>query len=175
MPTGAAITLGFKNDAGATATAASATLRSTFVTRIIPTLTSSVTLTTVSVKLGPEDTGPTGATVGSTNGALGLQQEQPQVALLVRKVTALGGHRGRGRMYVPGLSEGSALGTGMIVAGNLTTWQTAFTNWFNDLVTANLKPYLLHETGISATPDPTILTGFTVDPKTSTQRGRIRR
>jgi hypothetical protein len=101
-------------------------------------------------------------------------------AYLIRKRTDLAGRRGRGRMYVPGVSEADSGATGMVLASAVTAWQTAFNNWFNDLtVTVGNRfypPAVLHRSeGIGVEPLPTLVTSFVVDSRVATQRRRLRR
>jgi hypothetical protein len=95
-------------------------------------------------------------------------------ALLVKKNTALGGRRNRGRFYAPPtfLNEGAVDASGNIAAGPLATLQTLWTNLFNELATADLEPQLFHQ-GAGA-PVPTPIVAFTVDPMIATQRRRMR-
>lgn len=95
-------------------------------------------------------------------------------ALLVRKNTALGGRRNRGRFFAPPtlLNEGAVDASGNISSSPLASLQTLWTNLFNGLATADLEPQLFHQ-GAGA-PAPTPVTSFTVDSLIATQRRRMR-
>lgn len=95
-------------------------------------------------------------------------------ALLVKKQTALGGRRNRGRFFAPPsfLNEGAVDASGNISSGPLASIQTMWTNFFNALATADLEPQLFHQ-GAGA-PAPTPITGFQVDSLIATQRRRMR-
>jgi len=100
-------------------------------------------------------------------------------ALLVRKRTSAGGRRGRGRMYIPGVSEIQVTAQGGILAAAVTGWQTAFTNWFNALVAPASGPphipVILHRSeGIGVEPAPTTISALVVDSRIATQRRRLR-
>lgn len=95
-------------------------------------------------------------------------------ALLVRKNTALGGRRNRGRFFAPPtlLNEGAVDASGNISSGPLASLQTLWTNLFNGLASADLEPQLFHQGAFA--PSPTPVTSFTVDSLIATQRRRMR-
>lgn len=98
---------------------------------------------------------------------------------LIRKRTDLGGRRGRGRMYLPGIAESNVDHAGNINAGNVTFAQAAFDGWYDFLtggVGARLyPPVVLHRSeGAGVEPAPTPVTMFTVESKIATQRRRLR-
>lgn len=92
-------------------------------------------------------------------------------AYLVRKRTALGGRRGRGRMYVPPFwfSEATVDSRGYLTSAAVTAAQTRMNNWFS-----GSGWVILHAPGISATPDPTEIVSFVVQNQIATQRRRMR-
>lgn len=97
-------------------------------------------------------------------------------ALLVRKVTALGGRRNRGRMYVPAgyMGEAAVDELGVIDSATLTAFQTRTTNFLNAIT---LRPtfdlmVILHET---APATPTAVTDLQVQQVIATQRDRLRK
>lgn len=107
-------------------------------------------------------------------------------ALLVDKLTALGGRRNRGRMYVPSvLAEGDVSDTGNITNSALTLLQTSFNNFFefmqngSDLTQfqpalAETPMQVLHRPGISVVGTPTPVSSLRVQPVITTQRKRLR-
>lgn len=96
----------------------------------------------------------------------------PQCAFLVRKLTALGGRKGRGRSYLPGVSEASLDDNGLYV-GQVASDPTVLTDFWPDLLTyLNLGPaVLLHDDPLD---DPNEITAFVLDQKVATQRNRLR-
>lgn len=97
----------------------------------------------------------------------------PNVATLVKKNTGLRGRKNRGRMYVPGLAgEGDVDNNGFISGASLGTFQTAFTNFFNDLdgATPVSDIMLLHEDNSLATR----VSSLEVENLVATQRRRLR-
>jgi hypothetical protein len=111
-------------------------------------------------------------TVGSNND----EPLPPNCALLVRKTTAFGGRRNRGRAYIPGLSlKPSTSPAGMIDGAAVTALQSDANDWW--AAAANVGPpevsglVLLH----SESPfTPTPITGLDVQDKIATQRRRLR-
>jgi hypothetical protein len=101
-------------------------------------------------------------------------------AVLVRKVTALGGRRNTGRMFIPGASEGSFTETGVFASGLLTGWQTAMDAFKAavDAATGVDAMYLLHSSSVvpvpAGFPEPTPVTALKVLPLLATQRRRLR-
>lgn len=116
----------------------------------------------------PLTSGNTPETGGSPLGAV------PQnTAVLVKKVSNLGGRRNRGRFYVPGLPETDIDNAGNMVGASLAAWGTAMNNLQLGLESDSFLDRLVifH----SAAPlTPTIVASLAVDPKVATQRRRLR-
>jgi hypothetical protein len=95
-------------------------------------------------------------------------------ALIVKKNTALGGRRYRGRMFVPPviLNEGAVDAAGNILSSPLALIQANFDQWHAALIAADWGPCLMHQ-GAGA-PAPTLITSFTCDSLIGTQRRRMR-
>lgn len=130
-------------------------------------------LTGVRVKAGPNATGPQiemGYSLGGTASGSGVV---PNAALLVRKLTNMGGRQGRGRMYVPGFTEQDVSSSGTIGGAYLANVQGHADTTFDDLVAALLIPVLFHDAAAPVT-TPTTLVQYTVDATMATQRRRLR-
>ncbi len=95
----------------------------------------------------------------------------PQVAYLIKKLTALGGRRNRGRMYLPGANESKVDGQGNVSSSFVTSLQTAADWFFTDLGTADIGLVILHADSST----PTDVTGLTAQAKVATQRRRLKR
>jgi hypothetical protein len=95
-------------------------------------------------------------------------------ALLIRKLAAVGGHRNRGRFYVPGIGDAEVLSNGAIDPTARALWQTAANNFFLGFDSALDVgvPVILHAT---APFTPTDCDQFFVDAVSATQRRRLRR
>jgi hypothetical protein len=151
---------------------------------------SDVSLTSVLCKKGPDETGASAVATASVPGAGGANSAPPGVCWLIHKHTPLGGRRGRGRMYVPGIPEGNVEDDGMILASEVTAINTDLVAWLAANVAAGTPTMLEHfpETEWvlvngqprrqpvgGAVPSPTVVSGMTCDPKSATQRRRLRR
>jgi hypothetical protein len=100
-------------------------------------------------------------------------------AYLLRKRTSAAGRRGRGRMYIPGVSEPEVDALGVIDGTWLTTIQASADGWLAQLgvggVTGPLPPVILHrEEGIGVEPPPTPVTVLEFAERIATQRQRLR-
>lgn len=177
LPFGAEVTQGFAVGSFPSPTPAGVAddIADAWSVNVMPALVNSVRLVEVAVKFGPNDTGPAGAVSRAVAGGLSDEPLCPNTALLVRKITTLGGRRGRGRIYVPGLPEGRFDGAGNMNASNLNIYQVAMDGFLSDCLAAGLEAVVLHAAGISTTPAPTAMTGYSVQAKAATQRDRMRR
>lgn len=101
-------------------------------------------------------------------------------ALLVRKNSAMGGRRARGRFFLPGvLNEGSVDNVGRIGTSDFSPYRDSATEMFSWLQATGPLPntpmVILHTSG-GPTPmiDPTPVTSLSTDQVISTQRRRLR-
>lgn len=122
-----------------------------------------------------DDTGPLSGeastlVVGTNSG----NPMTPNVAVLVRKSTALGGRRNRGRSFIPPTFPGEEnVGpSGTIAAPQLSSLNTWWQGLYADLATAGLPAVILHSQ-VPFTPTP--VTGVIVMGTVATQRRRLRR
>ena len=117
----------------------------------------------------------TGLTFESTNapvaGTASGTGWSPQVCFLIRKVTAVGGRRNRGRWYLPGGSEGDVDTNGDIPAGALAVVNTNVNNFFSDITTADFGFCILHADGGA----PTDIVDLVPSARCATQRRRLQR
>jgi hypothetical protein len=123
------------------------------------------------VKYGPNATGPAVDFTGEGVGGAGGEAAPPNLAYLIEKNTALGGRKGRGRMFLPGVVEGSVDGAGNVSSAVLADFAGNLGDWFAAILADNLVPVLLH----SDLTAPTDIVNFTADPKCASQRQRMRR
>lgn len=117
-------------------------------------------------------------------GIQGPNATPQNTALLFRKTTASGGRRNRGRMFVPGLVEGSVGNTGVISTADAPAYQTAADELFDNLVTLECPMVILHPavpgrpmkpaTDALAAATPTPVTALQLQPVAATQRRRLR-
>lgn len=177
MPSGGEVTCGFRLvdqpdfSAEAAATAFAALWSNSFLTM----QSSAITLAEVRVKYGPNATGPEGGVTPGVAGSRANSGVPPNTSLLVRKSTAGGGRRARGRMYIPGLLDSDVDVDGFITPATVSAFQTEANEFFDGAEAGGLPLYVLHAPGISATPAPTVMTGLQVQGVAATQRRRMRR
>lgn len=190
LPNGADIVFGVSNDADLSASALAASVGNCFTTGTMNArLCSDVVLSTVIAKLGPEDTGPMHAASFAVPGAQVASAVTPAVSVLVRKATALGGRRGRGRMFWPGASDSSFDDAGVMPGATNAAWMTSLADFLGDLAAGNFPMVLLHSPPTEwvlvngqprrvpiagSVPSPTLVTALTVDGRAATQRRRQR-
>lgn len=137
-------------------------------------MTTGVVLATILVKFGPDATGASAEETVNLSGNIGSPGIQPGTALLVKKLTLVGGRAGRGRLYFPGLPEGDVESDGRIGVDYLAAAQSAFSAFRVAMNTALLTPVVLHS-ALSPLSTPTPITQFSVQPLAATQRRRLRR
>lgn len=108
----------------------------------------------------------------SVTGTLAKNPCPPNTALLVRKNTAGGGRRNRGRMFMPPawIGEEDIGPLGNIDASDLSDFQTLMGGFMTDIGAAGLVPVLLHSDGGT----PTVVTSLAVQSTVATQRRRLR-
>lgn len=98
-------------------------------------------------------------------------------AVLMRKVTARGGRRGKGRFFVPWLlGEGDVDEVGTVSSVVRESISSAGAAMLADLLLAECPMVLLHSSGGDTPPgDPTGVTNLVCDSRIGTQRRRLRR
>lgn len=141
-----------------------------------PLTSTIVALEEVQLKVGPSATGPTYFHSGTAIGADGGQLAPPNCAILVQKRSTLGGRRGRGRCFLPGISSisGSLDSGGNFSTGDANEIAAAMTQLGEDLQTDTtigpVIPVLLHSDATA----PSTIVQYTCSPKLATQRRRLR-
>lgn len=144
---------------------------------VAPILDADVTAGPVELAVG-QDGGENLVAVGSTTsvGNRVISTVSPNVAVLVRKRTARGGRRGRGRMYVPWAAQDSAVDeAGTINPTEMGLLQGAFADFLTALNANAADMYLLHNEGLSTPGAPNLVTTLSVDNLVATQRRRLGR
>lgn len=165
-------TLGFDNNAGDTAAEIATFIQTSLASAdYLDLLSSSVTVSAVRVKLGPDSTGPSAESPPVGDGTIGGNAAPPNLAVLVHKNTSLGGRHGRGRIFQPGLAEASLDANGLLTSAYRGTCETFWGGFGAGLILASLPPHLLHADAVS----PTAIDTMTVDIQLATQRRRLRR
>jgi len=140
-------------------------------------MSSGMRLDRVVVKLAVEGDVP--VTSEANIGIDGTFSEQllPQnCAVLIHKLTARGGRRGRGRSYHPWLAEGGVDSVGIIGSGTRGGLTGKFNAWLADMNAKDIPLCLLHNQPKTGTlPAPDVIIGCICDAIIATQRRRLRK
>lgn len=190
-PTGAANVFGLELlDSMLTPTDVAEIVRSTWASTIMTELTDDVTMSAVRVKFGPDSTGPFVETAASTVGGNTTTSLSPNTAYLATKVTPVGGRRGRGRLYFPGVADTAANDSGVISAGYIALLQPLLDNILSGLTTAGCPMVVLHSPATTwvlvngqprrqpvagSLPVPSEVLSLPLAARAATQRRRMRR
>ena len=94
--------------------------------------------------------------------------------MLVHKVTAVGGRRGRGRAYIPGAPATAIDNTGVVDSAYMVANQPRLTTFGTACATNDIGLVVLHG-GEGTLPVPYDVTNLVLDGKVATQRRRLRR
>lgn len=135
--------------------------------------TADVSLTNVHVKFGPTTTGPSADSATASPGSASGNTCPPQVTALLRKITALGGRAGRGRLYFPGVPEAQVSGSGLLSDAWVNGLAAEMDATMAQIAIGLAIPVLLHAAG-SPISTPTPITGFSTAGRCATQRRRNR-
>ena len=176
LPSGAEITIGFEvvGPGGSAFSAAQTVLQEFQSANIRAQISPEVTIDSCLFKKGPNSTGEAAVYTGGVPGTAASTAAGPQVAWLVRKVTNFGGRTGRGRLYIPGMSE-AVCGTGGVVGNTQRlALQNALETFRTNLNAVGLVATLLHGAA-SPVPSPMPIVSYQVDTRAATQRRRLRR
>jgi hypothetical protein len=97
-------------------------------------------------------------------------------AILVHKRSGLPGRRARGRLYLPGMSEGAVTAVGLIDPPSVAAFTTIFNDWLGLIVGDPRveRMVILHSPGVSAVVPPTPVISLICDPIIATMRRRLR-
>jgi hypothetical protein len=185
VPRGAAMTFAGKDELGTNDPLAIAnTIVSAYGTNVDPVMNTLITLAGCRVKMGPMSDGPFAEVSASNAGAVAASAASPQVTFLIRKLTAIGGKHGSGRMFQPGVAENDVDEKGTVLAAKLTALTTAWAGFASGLDTGNAKMHLAHQYGTYVNKKgvtvliparvPDAVTGVVVDSVVATQRRRLR-
>lgn len=172
LPRNAQIAIGIDNNLGGSALTVASTVGGAWVTHIMPLLPAVMTLEKVKCKLGPNDTGPEASWASGVPG--GLDDEEPMppnVAILVNKLTAIGGRKNAGKIFVPAFPESDSDGGGLLTVARLGAWQGAMDDFVDTLDTSTVPMVVLHSDATT----PTVVTDLSVQQRLATQKRRLRR
>ena len=174
LPLGAQTTFGVSNDADRPPSdIAQQALNAWDDCGVMDNLSVQVAVTSCLVKNGPNVIGPAAEVSATVPGTSGSEPLPPNVSLLVAKNTIAGGRMGKGRLFVPGLPEGSTPGGGLVAATPLAELQGKMNALLTNLRDADIPMVLLHsKEGVIDL--PLLVTSLTVQSRMATQRRRLR-
>jgi len=174
-PTGAEVTYGIEDNGSVSPENTAEAIGDIWAAaNLAPRMTDGCDLVAILVKQGPDATGASAEIGYSIAGTGSGDGSPPNTAILVRKVTELGGRAGRGRMFMPGVSETDAQGGGNLDSEERSNWQTVLDEVLAEHATAEIPWVVLHGAG-SPLSTPTPIVALTVDSRLATQRRRLRR
>lgn len=191
VPRGAAIVTGVENAGEYTALQVGSYIAQQFGEAHVIIGTDDVSMTSVDVKLGPNDTGPIATYIpGAYTGGVVAASASPNVAYLVEKGTLFGGRRARGRMFWPGVAESRVEDTGAVTGAAIATINAALDDIVTGLLAVELYLAILHTPAYTwalvggqprrvyadpgTVPVPYRVDSLTLDPTVATQRRRLR-
>lgn len=176
LPEGAAVTIGLEISGwGSSPTVAAGAIAADWAESNLGTsLGVGCNMTSVLVKFGPNETGPSGVFATTLDPGQGVPVNNPGTCILVHKRTAFGGRSGRGRMYLPLPQDLGVNENGTLTTTYLTNLQSQVDAFANALENDALNPVLLHNPGAPLSV-PTPITDWVVDSRIATQRRRNRR
>lgn len=143
-----------------------------WIDNLTPVTSEQLSLYKIRVKNGPIDTGPFIEVSVGEPGTIASQALPNQACVLMRKNTALGGKKHRGRSFWPGGCENQTDGAGLLTDAALLAWQGAVEDFYIAVSAAGYQPVLLHTLG---TDTPTPITTVIVQQLLATQRRRLRK
>lgn len=141
------------------------------IENLMGNLNVAMTLESVTFDAGTDD--PVNPIFEETSGAAGVaggEMMPLNSTYLVQKRTNLGGRRGRGRMFLPGVSIGATEEDGSVSIGVVGGIETNIVAMLAEMPSP-WSPALLHAT---APFTPTQIAAFAVQGKIATQRTRLR-
>lgn len=172
---------------------------------LLPRMSNEYSLVETTVRIQQDGGGSsvfTRTPVSARVGAVVDSAMAPNCAVLIEKRTILGGRRGTGRMFVPGVPQGEDDSAGRLAASRIGNWTSTLGVLLAKFTEAAgspagpaekpLTPLLFHGNATTTTrtrsggtttvtvtegaagPSPTTITGFTVDALIATQRRRMR-
>lgn len=170
LPRGAQVTLGLDVNPLDTPADVALMAHNAVATNVVPIMSASVALLETMCKFGPDATGPSAVAGVQTVGGGSSSTVSPNVSVLVKKVTALGGRKNRGRFYWPGAIDTEVGPEGLLDSTAVGNWADAMAALYDALIAGNTTPEVLHGDATA----PTEVTEFILDGTVATQRRRLR-
>ena len=169
VPTGAACTFGGTEIEGSP-TLFLETLEGMFSSFMGACSVSQCTINEIRYKIGPEASGPTYVRATNLQGGQGGDAVAPNTALLIRKHVPGRSARFSGRVFWPGVSDEDLNPGGTLTGTAITRIQAACDSLWLAMGNAGFVPRVFSE---DRPPEP--VSDFILQPRTATQRRRLRR
>jgi hypothetical protein len=131
---------------------------------------STAALIRTEVQYGPNPSGPTFTHIETITGGYTGNIGAPQVAVLVKKITAFGGRTQRGRFYIPFISEAAIDEGGVLTSAYYTQLDVEVQAILAAYSGADYPWVLLHT---SPSASPTAVVSLELETKVATQRRRL--
>lgn len=189
LPNGAAVVYGVGNPTDEDPAVIAELCHGEF-TNFMGQLSAGVTLESTLCKNGPDATGPSFEFIDPVPGAVAVGVGlAPNSAYLLTKSTAVGGRRGKGRTFMPGVSETVVDGAGLLTAAFQEAMQDIANAMVAGLIIESHPMVLLHGPATEwvlvdgqpkrvpvagPIPEPDQVTAWTVSARVGTQRRRLR-
>lgn len=171
-PSGAEITLGLEYNSGDSPSQVAQDCADAWSAEDLDALyVDALTLSAILVKFGPNSTGPSAELAVSVPGTASGAAVPPNTSMVISKITALGGRKGRGRMFFPGINEGAVSSAGILDGALVSGSDSRWTDFAATLALAGHGCVLLHNDLTAPTP----ITEFATQARAATQRRRLRR
>lgn len=112
-------------------------------------------------------------------GTVSTDPTTQNVAVIVTKLTGLGGRYNKGRMFWPSLAETGVNAVGVLAPVAQNNIEGAFSDWMTALLDpaefCNLSDLVIFHDGSLVGLEPTVITQLRVEPVVGTQRRRLRK
>lgn len=149
-----------------------------FMAACVEAIDDSIVLTNIKVRIGNDGDPFVFEFAANIPGTDSYSIVPQNTAILVRKLSALGGRKGRGRAFLPWVSETSVSDAGVLTPTYVTAWQANMDDFITNRLdsagtglSVDLGLVILHNDATVPTP----VTNLIVDPMVATQRRRLRR
>ena len=154
-------------------------LATRFIANLLPSMTEEARLGSVYVRNGQAaGAGPSFVHETNNDGSLTFSASSPAIAMLCKWITSIGGRRGRGRWYLPGITEDRVDRAGVLPATTVASVTQNLQNFRAGMATDSCPIAVGHRypagfAGFKLA--PTLITSGSCDGRVATQRKRQRR
>lgn len=141
-----------------------------WIAHIKAVFSGNLTLAIVLAKKGPDATGTSAVLPSGEAGSVSGDLDPPNTAYLIHKTGVIGGRRGQGRIYMPGVRSADTSNAGVIGSTLQDAITEAWVDWSTTMALDDMDLCLEHADGAT----PTVVTAVTCDASVATMRRRLR-